>query len=121
MNLPAFLWLILVPAIFSAASYLIGRIVRRPALWYLPYATALLGLVVSWIPFGLAASELLSGGSPEYRYGAVVLRMDGLSLLLTALTLFLGIISVVCGRWPRAYRGPGCRSILRLHGVLDTL
>src|SRR5512143_1028525 len=99
MNLPAFLWLILVPAIFSAASYLIGRIVRRPSLWYLPYVTALVGLVLSWVPFGLAASQLLNGGTPEYRYGSLALRMDGLSLLLSALVLGLGTLAAL-------YSGP---------------
>ena len=99
MNLPAFVWLILVPAIFSAASYLIGRIVRRPALWYLPYATALVGLVAAWVPFGLAAAQLLSGAASEYRYGTISLRLDGLSLLLSALVLGLGTLATL-------YSGP---------------
>ncbi len=99
MNLPAFLWLILVPAIFSALAYLVGRLVRRPNLWYLPYATALIGLLIAWLPFGLAASQLLGGSAPEYRYGSVALRMDGLSLLLSALVLGLGTLAAL-------YSGP---------------
>src|SRR5512146_2696821 len=99
MNLPPFVWLILVPAIFSAVSYLIGRIVPHPALWYLPCATALAGLVAAWVPFGLAAAQLLSGGASEYRYGTISLRMDGLSLVLSALVLGLGTLATL-------YSGP---------------
>ncbi len=99
MNLPAFLWLILVPAIFSALAYLIGRLVRRPKLWYLPYATALIGLAVSWAPLAMAASQLLNGAVPDYRYGSIALRMDGLSLLLSALVLGLGTLATL-------YSGP---------------
>ncbi len=99
MNLPAFLWLILVPATFSALAYLIGRLVRRPSLWYLPYATALIGLAITWVPFGMATSQLLNGGTPEFRYGSIALRMDGLSLLLSALVLGLGTLATL-------YSGP---------------
>src|SRR5512140_1723049 len=106
MNLPSFLWLILVPALFSALSYLVGRIVRRPSLWYLPYVTALIGLALTWVPFGLAASQLLNGGLPEYRYGSVALRMDGLSLLRSALVLGLGMLATLYSG-PYLSREPG--------------
>jgi proton-translocating NADH-quinone oxidoreductase chain N len=99
MNPPVFLWLILVPAIFSALAYLVGRLVRRPSLWYLPYVTALLGLLVAWVPFSMAAAQLLGGAAPEYRYGSVALRLDGLSLLLSALVLGLGTLATL-------YSGP---------------
>jgi proton-translocating NADH-quinone oxidoreductase chain N len=99
MNLPAFLWLILLPAVFAAFAYLVGRLVNRPALWYLPPAIALVGLVAAWVPFGLAASRLVRGETLEYQFGSVVLRMDGLSLLLSALVLGLGTLVVL-------YSGP---------------
>ena len=99
MNLPPFLWLILLPAIFSALAYLIGRIVRRPALWYLPCLTAVLGLVAACIPFGLAVQQQIQGGTMQYRLGSILLRMDALSLLLSALVLGLGTLVVL-------YSGP---------------
>jgi proton-translocating NADH-quinone oxidoreductase chain N len=99
MNLPTFLWLIVLPALFSALAYLVGRLVRRPGLWYLPYLVALLGLLGAWIPFGLAAAQLVHGDTLEYRFGSVLLRMDALSLLLSALVLGLGTLVVL-------YSGP---------------
>lgn len=99
MNLPPFLWLIVLPALFAALAYLIGRLVRRPALWHLPYVVALIGLLCAWVPFGLAASQLFRGETLEYSYGSVLLRMDALSLLLSALVLGLGTLVVL-------YSGP---------------
>src|SRR5512142_1119404 len=95
MNLPAFLWRILLPAIFAALVYLVGRLANRPALWYLPSIIALVGLLGAWLPFGLAAAELVRGGALEYQYGSVLLRMDALSLLLSALVLGLGTLVVL--------------------------
>src|SRR5512140_1777194 len=96
MNPPTFLWLILLPAAFSALAYLVGRLVRRETLWYLPYATALVGLLTAWLPFGLAASQLTRGETLQYQYGSIALRMDALSLLLSAITLGLGTLVVLC-------------------------
>ncbi len=95
MNLPAFLWLILLPAAFAALAYLVGRLVNRPALWYLPAVIALVSLLASWLPFGLAAAQLFRGDVPEYRFGSVLLRMDALSLLMSALVLGLGTLVVL--------------------------
>ena len=99
MNLPNFLWLILLPALFSAVSYLAGRIVRCPALWYVPYLVALLGLIGAWVPFMLAAEELMHGRTLQYVFGSVRLEMDALSLLMSALVLGLGTLVVL-------YSGP---------------
>lgn len=92
MNLPAFVWLILLPALFSAAVYLIGRIVRRPALWYLPCLIAVVGLMAAWVPFALAARQVIVGNTPEFLLGSILLRMDGLGLLLSCLVLGLGTL-----------------------------
>ncbi len=99
MNAPAFLWLILIPALFSAVAYLLGRLVRLSSLWYLPYATALVGLLAAWAPFIVVASQLMNGASLDFQYGSVSLHMDALSLLLSALTLGLGTLVVL-------YSGP---------------
>src|SRR5574340_183911 len=92
MNLTSLTWLILVPVIFAAAVYLVGRIVRNPAAWYLPCALAVTGLLAAWIPLTLAARQLLDGEVPEYQLGAVLLRMDPLSLILSITALGLGTL-----------------------------
>ena len=56
MNLPVFLWLILLPGLSAVLTYLVGRIVRQAKLWFLPYLTAVLALLASWIPFYLTAT-----------------------------------------------------------------
>ncbi len=92
MNLPAFLWLILLPALFAAVVYLVGRIVRRPSLWFLPCAMAVVGLLAAWLPFAVTVRQQLAGIAAEYRFGSVLLRMDGLSLLISAMVLGLGML-----------------------------
>ncbi|MGA2489173.1 MAG: proton-conducting transporter membrane subunit [Anaerolineales bacterium] len=99
MNLPAFLWLILLPLLASPLIYLIGHLFKRPGAWRVPYLTALLALVITWIPFVEAVVELSHGGTLKYTYGSVTLQMDGLSLLLTAVALGLGTFVVL-------YSGP---------------
>ena len=45
MNLPAFLWLILLPLLASPLIYLVGRIFRQPRFWRVPNLIALLALL----------------------------------------------------------------------------
>jgi len=93
VNIPVFLWLILLPLLASPLIYLIGRLTRhRRSLWRLPSLAATLALAVAWIPFVLAARQLAHGEMFSYTLGAISLRMDGLSLLLTAVTLGLGML-----------------------------
>jgi len=99
MNLPVFLWLIVLPVLFAVLAYLAGRIVKHARLWYLPYAIALAGLLVTWIPFTATAIQLARGDLLEYTLGSVTLRMDGLGLLLGAVVLMLGTCAVL-------YSGP---------------
>jgi proton-translocating NADH-quinone oxidoreductase chain N len=90
MNLPVFLWLILLPCLAAVLAYLVGRIARRARLWFLPYLTAVLALLASWIPFYLTAVQLARGANLEYTLGSITLKMDGLGLLLSAVALGLG-------------------------------
>ncbi|MGA7194871.1 MAG: proton-conducting transporter membrane subunit [Anaerolineales bacterium] len=90
MNLPVFLWLILLPCLSAVLTYLVGRIARRATLWFLPYLTAVLALLASWIPFYLTATQLAQGTNLEYTLGSITLKMDGLGLLLSAVALGLG-------------------------------
>ncbi len=87
------LWLIGLPLITSPVVYLAGRIqVHRPAIarWL-----ALMGLAAAWLFFAQAAREFSLNGVTETMVGTVALRVDGISLLLTAVTLTLGTLVVI--------------------------
>ena len=63
---------------------------RQAKLWFLPYLTAVLALLASWIPFYLTATQLAHGANIEYALGSIALKMDGLGLLISAVALGLG-------------------------------
>ncbi len=97
VNLPVFLWLILIPLLASPLIYLAGRLVQRLgnkadtySLWRIPYLAASLALAITLVPFILAAGQIGRGEILQYQLGLVTLRMDGLSLLLAAVALGLG-------------------------------
>ena len=92
MNLPIFLWLILLQSLSAVLTYLVGRIVRRATLWFLPYLISVLALLASWVPFFLTAIRLAHGDNLQYTFGSITLRMDGLGLLLSAIALGLGTL-----------------------------
>ena len=99
MSLPTFLWLILLPLLASPIIYLCGRILRQSRLVRLPNLLALVGLVLTWVPFAFAAIDLAGGKNQVYTLGSIRLQMDGLSLLLAAVALGLGTFVVL-------YSGP---------------
>ncbi|MGB8211957.1 MAG: proton-conducting transporter membrane subunit [Anaerolineales bacterium] len=99
MNLPIFLWVILLPLLAGPVVYLAGRLFRNPRLVRLPGWLALAALVATWVPFVLAARSLAAGQLLRYTLGTVSLQMDGLSLLLAAVALGLGTLVVL-------YSGP---------------
>ncbi|MBN1679543.1 MAG: hypothetical protein JW966_04575 [Anaerolineae bacterium] len=86
--------MITLPLAASPLIYLLGRLVR-PRGAEAAYWTALLALLLTWIPFGFAASDIPDSTS----LGTVALRLDGLGLLLAALSLGLGTLVVL-------YSGP---------------
>jgi proton-translocating NADH-quinone oxidoreductase chain N len=90
MNIPVFLWLILLPLLAAPFIYLTGRLFRRSEFWRVPYLAALLALAGSWIPFVRAVVSLANGEILKYTLGSVSLQMDGMSLLLAAIALGLG-------------------------------
>jgi proton-translocating NADH-quinone oxidoreductase chain N len=90
MNLPIFLWIILLPVLASPVIYLAGRLTRSSKLVRLPGWIALLALLGTWVPFVLAARQLAAGVDLSYTLGTIALKMDGLSLLLAAVVLGLG-------------------------------
>lgn len=106
MIMNASLWLILLPILASPVIYLVGRIVqmRRPdpaapraSGWQdqLPRWIALAALVASWIPFVLVARQLSLSGPVTVLAGPEPMRLDGLSLLLAAVVLALGTLTVL--------------------------
>ncbi len=94
-NLPSFIWMILLPTLAAPLIYLSGRIDRRPGLARLPYILSILTMTAAWYPFILSAQLMRKAESPEYLLGALSLRLDGLSLLLTAVVLILGLCVMV--------------------------
>lgn len=90
MDIPAFLWLIALPLAASPLIYLSGRLSRHPGWWRVPYVVGVLALVADWVPFTLAAQQLLLQGTLTYTIGAITLHMDGLGLLLAVVALGLG-------------------------------
>jgi proton-translocating NADH-quinone oxidoreductase chain N len=89
MNVAYFVWLIALPLALSPVVYLTGR------LWRLARGMALIALVAAWAPFVLAARDLSASGPASFTLGTIVLRMDGLSLLLAALVLALSTLVVL--------------------------
>ncbi|MBZ0281603.1 MAG: hypothetical protein K8L97_12760 [Anaerolineae bacterium] len=87
------LWLIGLPLITSPFVYLAGRIqVRYPAIsrWL-----ALIGIATVWVFFAQAARTFSLNGVSETIVGTIALRVDGISLLLTAVVLTLGTLVMI--------------------------
>jgi proton-translocating NADH-quinone oxidoreductase chain N len=116
MNAAPFVWLIVLPLVASPLVYLAGRLFilipvpapvgaenRSPAVSPLPFTgkpnpacwIALIALAVTWIVFVLAARDFGMYGAAHYTFGAITLRLDGVSVLLSALVLALGTLVVV--------------------------
>lgn len=87
------LWLIALPLVTSPFVYLAGRIqLNRPAVsrWI-----ALIGLAIMWVFFFQAAREFSMKGVTQTLVSTIALRIDGVSLLLTAVALILGTLVVI--------------------------
>lgn len=89
--------LLALPVIASAFIYLIGRLVvrktkrRNPACWI-----ALVFLLLDILPLTAAASLFLQTDTPlQVKAGAISLTFDGISLLMAAVTLGLGILATM--------------------------
>ena len=99
MNIPAFVWILITPLLFLPLIYLSGHLPFRTRKQSPAQLTALVGLLVSWLPFALAAYQVNQAGQISYTLGSISLCFDGISLLLTAMTLGLGTLVVL-------YSGP---------------
>lgn len=87
-----FAWLISLPLIASPLIYIFGhwriKISHPHAARHISFAAFLL----TWIPYVLAVYAFSTDGPTTLTYGAITLRMDGVSLLLAGLALGLGTV-----------------------------
>ena len=101
---PSWIWMIALPIITSPFVYLLGRFFQRardasevrrqrgpwranPVRW-----VSLAIMLASCVPFIAAWRELAAGASLELTVGIVALKFDGISLLLSAAVLVLGVL-----------------------------
>jgi NADH-quinone oxidoreductase subunit M len=99
------LWLIVIPLLGGLAAWIVDRRDSNAARWFSLSALMLdaVVLILFWsdsriqldLGRGTWLVELSRAWIPQLGIG-LHLAMDGLSLVLVALTLFLGIISVIC-------------------------
>lgn len=92
MNLPAFVWMILVPLLAAPVVYLAGRLFRSPRL---PGWLACLALLLAGLPFVQSARQFAAGQRPDYALGSIVLSLDGLGLLLACTALVLSALAAL--------------------------
>jgi proton-translocating NADH-quinone oxidoreductase chain N len=110
---PHWIWMIALPIITSPFVYILGRIFQRardaselrsashprspwranPVRW-----VSLLILLASCVPFAAAWRDLADGRTLELSVGIIALKFDGISLLISAAVLVLGVlVSVFSG------------------------
>ncbi len=97
-DMTAFTWMIVLPLLASPVIYLLGRLFKEDGARIARWA-AVAALLITWVPFAVAASDLNEHGIQTYQHGSIMLRLDDLSLLLAALVLGLGTLVTV-------YSGP---------------
>lgn len=92
MAIPIFIWLIWLPLLAAPPVYLLGRLLPRRdvARW-----TAFLSLLVTWLLFVQSWQTYSEEGPLSFTLGQVTLRVDGLSLLLTAVVLSLATLVIL--------------------------
>jgi multicomponent Na+:H+ antiporter subunit D len=95
MNIPAFVWIILIPLLSLPLIYLSGHLRLRAGKRSPAQLVALLALLVCWLPFAQAARQVEETGQISYTLGTISLCFDGISLLLSAVTLGLGTLVVL--------------------------
>jgi proton-translocating NADH-quinone oxidoreductase chain N len=105
MDAPAFLGMIVIPLVASPLIYLAGRLSGAERTTRVAQVLAVGALAVTWIPFAVSSADL--GTSPTtWTFGAISLRLDGLSLLLAAVALGLALmVALFSGSYLRAEIG----------------
>ncbi|MBK7454169.1 MAG: hypothetical protein IPJ46_10775 [Anaerolineales bacterium] len=99
MTLLTFIGMILIPLISSPLVYLSGRLGTHETILhrrsYLVRGLALLAILLAWIPFVLSVRTFLAGRVQEFNIEAIWLRVDGISLLASAMILTLGTLVIL--------------------------
>lgn len=99
MNLLSFSSLIAIPLVSSPIVYLAGRLGTHETTLhnrsYLVRVLAILAVLAAWIPFISGALNFLSGVTQEFNVSTILLRVDGISLLMAGCVLLLGTLVVV--------------------------
>ena len=99
MNLFSFSSLIAIPLISSPIVYLAGRLGTHETTLhgrsYLVRILALLAVLVAWVPFIFSVQSFLSDGVQEFGIETILLRVDGISLLMAGCVLLLGTLVVL--------------------------
>ena len=88
----AFAWLIVLPLVASPVVYLIGQWGNKNNYPHAARQVGLIVLLVTWLPFILTASDFAANGPAILTVGGQSLQLDGVSLLLAALSLGLGTL-----------------------------
>lgn len=92
----ALLLLLALPLLASPLIYLVGRIsVRLGRPVRLARWLALAVVLLTWVPLAAAAQVVLSAGPVDLVIGSIILRMDGISLVLAGTVLTLGAMVLV--------------------------
>lgn len=92
----ALILLLALPLVSAPVIYLIGRSSVRisgkaaPARWL-----AIAAILAAWVPLITAANTVIHTGEIEMMVGQVSLRMDGISLILAATALGLGLLTLI--------------------------
>ena len=89
-----FVWIILFPLAASPLVYLSGRVGKKLG-HNLPQIIGLIALLAAWIPFAQAALALNRGEQLVFKLGTISLCMDGLGLLVAAMSMGLGVFVVL--------------------------
>ncbi len=93
--------LIFLPLVMAPIVYLFGRLVEKnwpERLGSLVNSAAVLALAVMWIPYAMTARQFAASGPIVLTYGGIDLVVDGLSLLLAAVALGLGLLVALYSR-----------------------
>jgi proton-translocating NADH-quinone oxidoreductase chain N len=92
-----YIWFLLFPILSCPVIYIIGRLSVNASNQERPYQNpapiiAMISLLITSVLLVLVTKNVFTTGQPlYYQIGSVGLRFDGISLLLSALVLFLGL------------------------------
>ena len=99
MDLLSFFGMISFPLISSPFVYLSGRLGSREAVLhrrsYVVRGFALLAILSAWIPFVRTLMAFAAGETQEFMFEAILLRVDGISVLVAGTVLTLGTLVIL--------------------------